>query len=170
MNARSATVSILAPNSLMLFVFLAIVPSNKNRLSIKRIVDDILKNKGKFNRTLDQVISDVMKTKNSYIEYDFSKCLNIILFFMKQENINHKYISYIVDNILNNINYLYYKNKPIKRILKESGIYDRDIDTVYNYVKNCSEDVAEIREILKQEYNKYKDSISFLSRYSINRM
>ncbi len=143
---------------------------NKNRLSIKKIVDETLKNIGTFNRTLDQVISDVMKTKNSYIEYDFSKCLNIILFFMKQGNVDHKYISYIVDNILNNINFLYYKTEPIKRILKESGIYDRDIDTVYDYVKHCSEDVTEIREVLKQEYNKYKDSISFLSRYSINRM
>ncbi len=143
---------------------------NKNRLSIKRIVDETLKNIGTFNRTIDQVISDVMKTKNSYIEYDFSKCLNIVLFFMKQGNVDHKYISYIVDNILNNINFLYYKTEPIKRILKESGIYDRDIDTVYDYVKHCSEDVTEIREVLKQEYNKYKDSISFLSRYSINRM
>ena len=92
------------------------------------------------------------------------------MFFMKQGNVDHRYISYIVDNILNNINFLYYKTEPIKRILKESGIYDRDIDTVFDYVKHCSEDVTEIREVLKQEYNKYKDSISFLSRYSINRM
>lgn len=143
---------------------------NRNRFSIKKIVDETLKNLGTFNKTLDQVISDVMKIKNSYIEYDFSKYLNILLFFMKQDNIDHKYITYLVDNISNNIGFIYYKNEPIKRILKESGVYERDIDTVFGYVKNCGEDITEIRSVLKNEYNKYKDNVSFLTRYSITRM
>ncbi len=143
---------------------------NKNRLSIKKIVDETLKGLGAFNKTLNQVISDVMKTKNSYIEYDFSKNLNILLFFMQQDNVEHKYISYLVDNIANNIGFIYYKNEPIKRILKESGVYERDIDTVFGYVKNCGEDITEIRTTLKREYNNFKDKVSFLTKYSIDRM
>ena len=66
--------------------------------------------------------------------------------------------------------YLYYKNDPIKRILKESGVYERDIDTVFEYVKNCEEDVKLLRELLKANYTNYKDRVSFLTRYSVGRM
>ena len=116
------------------------------------------------------VIADVIKVKNSYVEYDFSKYLNIVLFFMKQDSVDHKYIDYLVTNVVNNIGYLYYKNDPIKRILKESGVYERDIDIVFEYVKNCGEDIKLLRELLKANYPNYKDRVSFLTRYSIGRM
>lgn len=83
---------------------------------------------------------------------------------------NHSYTNYIVENVLNNINYLYYKNEPIKRILKESGIYDRDIDVVYEYVKNCGEDINQIRESLKNSVTSFKNNVSFITLYSISRM
>ena len=143
---------------------------NMQRYSTKRIIEFTLENMGTFNRTLDQVISDVLKTKNAYVEYDFTKYLNIILFFMKQDGMNHSYTNYIVENVLNNINYLYYKNEPIKRILKESGIYDRDIDVVYEYVKNCGEDINQIRESLKNSVTSFKNNVSFITLYSISRM
>ena len=143
---------------------------NMQRYSTKRIIEFTLENMGTFNRTLDQVISDVLKTKNAYIEYDFTKYLNIILFFMKQDGMNHSYTNYIVENVLNNINYLYYKNEPIKRILKESGIYDRDIDVVYEYVKNCGEDINQIRESLKNSITSFKNNVSFITLYSVSRM
>lgn len=143
---------------------------NKNRFSVKKIVDITIEHIGTYNRTLDQVISDVMKAKNSYVEYEFSKYLNIVLFFMKQDGVEHVYVDYLVENILNNINYLYYKNEPIKRILKESGIYERDIDTVFAYVKGCQEDVNQIRDVLKDNFDAYKNDVSFLTRYSIIRM
>ena len=119
---------------------------------------------------MDQVIADVIKIKNAYVEYDFSKYLNIVLFFMKQDSVDHKYIDYLVSNVVNSIGYLYYKNEPIKRILKESGVYERDIDTVFEYVKNCGEDNNQIRAQLKENYPKYEGKVSFLTRYSIKRM
>lgn len=143
---------------------------NRNRFSIRRIVDLMLTNIGAYNRTIDQVISDVIKVKNAYVEYDFSKYINIILFFMKQDGIEHKYTNYLVENVVNNINFLYYKNEPIKRILKETGIYERDIDVVYAYVKDCGEDVNQIRDVLKSRVQDLGDNISFLSKYSIYRM
>lgn len=143
---------------------------NKNRYKVRQIVDMTIDNLGTYNRTLDQVIADVIKVKNAYVEYDFSKYLNIVLFFMKQDSVDHKYIDYLVSNVVNNIGYLYYKNDPIKRILKESGVYERDIDIVYEYVKNCGEDIKLLRELLKANYSNYKDRVSFLTRYSIGRM
>lgn len=143
---------------------------NKNRYKVRQIVDMTIDNLGTYNRTLDQVIADVIKVKNSYVEYDFSKYLNIVLFFMKQDSVDHKYIDYLVSNVVNNIGYLYYKNDPVKRILKESGIYERDIDIVYEYVKNCGEDIKLLRELLQANYLNYKDRVSFLTRYSIGRM
>lgn len=130
----------------------------------------MLQNPGSYKRTTNQVISDVIKVKNAYIEYDFSKYLNIILFFLKQDSVEHRYTNYLVENIANNINFLYYKNDPIRRILKESGIYESDIDTVYEYVKDCGEDINQIRAALKNVAYQLKDRISFLSRYSIDRM
>lgn len=143
---------------------------NRNRYKIRKIVDLTLENMGSYKRTLDQVISDVIKTKNSYVEYDFSKYLNIILFFMKKDSVDHHYIDYLINNLVNNINYLYYKSDPIKRILKESGVYERDIDVVYGFVKDCGEDNNQIRNELKRKYNDYKEEISFLTKYSINRL
>ena len=143
---------------------------NKNRYKVRQIVDMTINNLGTYNRTLDQVIADVIKVKNAYVEYDFSKYLNIVLFFMKQDSVDHKYIDYLVSNVVNNIGYLYYKNDPIKRILKESGVYERDIDTIYEYVKNCGEDIKLLRELLKTNYPNYKDKVSFLTKYSIGRM
>ena len=143
---------------------------NKNRYNVRQIVDKTIDNPGTYTRTLDQVIADVIKVKNSYVEYDFSKYLNIVLFFMKQDSVDHKYIDYLVTNVVNNIGYLYYKNDPIKRILKESGVYERDIDIVFEYVKNCGEDIKLLRELLKANYPNYKDRVSFLTRYSIGRM
>ena len=89
---------------------------------------------------------------------------------MKQDSVDHKYIDYLVSNVVNNIGYLYYKNDPIKRLLKESGVYERDIDTVFEYVKSCGEDIKHLRELLKTNYPNYKDRVSFLTRYSIGRM
>lgn len=143
---------------------------NRNRYKVRQIVDETIGNLGTYNRTLDQVIAEVIKVKNSYVEYEFSKHLNIILFFMKQDSVDHKYIDYLVSNVVNNIGYLYYKNDPIKRILKESGVYERDIDTIYEYVKNCGEDIKLLRELLKTNYPNYKDKVSFLTKYSIGRM
>ena len=143
---------------------------NRNRYNIKRIVDITLERMGSYKRTTDQVIADVIKVKNAYVEYDFSKYLNIILFFIKQDGVDHRYTSYIVENIVNNINYLYYKNDPVKRILKESGIYERDIDLVASFVKDAGEDISQIRDALKNTFHLFRNDVSFLTRYSINRM
>ena len=107
---------------------------NRSRLSIRKIIDSSLENLGTYNRSTNQVISDVIKTKNAYVEYDFSKYTNIILFFMKQEGIPSEFTAYFLEHIQNNVSYIYYKTEPLKRILKESGIYEKDIC----YVAHCS--------------------------------
>ena len=143
---------------------------NRSRLSIRRMVDLTLQNIGAYKRTTNQVISDVMKTKNAYVEYDFSKFINIVLFFMKQQGTTTEYTDYLIEHIQNSVSYIYYKNEPLKRVLKESGIYEKDIDIVAGYVKDCGEDVNMIRAKLKETYEQYKSQVSFLTRYSINRM
>ncbi len=143
---------------------------NRSRLSIRRMVDLTLQNIGTYKRTTNQVISDVMKIKNAYVEYDFSKFINIVLFFMKQQGVTTEYTDYLIEHIQNSVSYIYYKNEPLKRVLKESGIYEKDIDIVAGYVKDCGEDVNMIRAKLKETYEQYKSQVSFLTRYSINRM
>ena len=143
---------------------------NKNRYRIRQIVEETQKCLGSYKRSLNQIITDVIRVKNAYVEYDFSKYLNIVLFFMKKDGIDHIFINYLIENILDNIGFLYYKNDPIKRILKDSGVYERDIDVVYEYVKDCIEDNNQIRDKLKERYGEFKDKLSFLTKYSIERM
>lgn len=142
---------------------------NKTRLTIKDIVEKI-KNDRFYNGNINRAISDVIKIKNSYVEYDFYKYTNLITFFMRKQDVEFKIIQYINEKILNSIEFIYYKDDNLKKTIKDLGIYERDIETISKYVNAEFNDVQEIINEIKLQYKKFESAISYISKYVILKM
>lgn len=146
---------------------------NKQRLSIKDNIENIrniLQSDQYFQRTTDQIISDVIKIKNSYVEYDFYKYVNILAFFiLKLDNETNDAV-FLENEIINRINYTYYKDNPGKHALKELGIYEKDIDFISQQIPLDNLSLSDLQLSLAINYDKIKDGLSFISKYIITRM
>lgn len=142
---------------------------NKTRLTIKDIVEKV-KNDRFYNGNINRAISDVIKIKNSYVEYDFYKYTNLIALFMKKQNVEEKYINYINEKILNSVEFIYYKDDNLKKTIKDLGIYERDIETISKYVNENFNDVQDVINDIKQQYKKFESMISYISKYVILKM
>lgn len=146
---------------------------NKKRLSIRQNIENVqetLKGNSYFSRTVDQVVSDVIKIKNSFIEYDFYKYVSVILFFMEKDNICSEIKEYIQNEIIGRINYIYYLDQPEKRALKELGIFDKDIEIIAQKIKLDNLSLSELQLSLKTHYDEFENDISYVSKYIIRRM
>lgn len=144
---------------------------NKKRLSVKEIVSDVkeIAINDYFTKSLDEIISDVIKKKNSFIEFEFKKCLKVLAFF--DDKIGDSTLKNFIDTeLLSRIDYIYYLDNPRKRLLKELGIYDKDIDTLSKFINDDNIDISEVIMILKDKYDEYVNKISFISKYVINRL
>lgn len=146
---------------------------NRRRLSIKENIENIrsfIANNNYFKRSLDQIISDVIKVKNSYVEYDFYKFVNIIAFFIEKldsDTGNHKFLE---NEIINRINYIYYKDNPSKRALRELGIFDKDIEFISQKIQLNNLSLSDLQLALKINFDALEKGLSFVSKYIIKRM
>ena len=146
---------------------------NRRRLSIKENIEDVqlfISNNNYFKRSLDQIISDVIKVKNSYVEYDFFKFVKIISFFIEKLDSNTGNHHFLEDEIINRINYIYYKDNPSKRALKELGIFDKDIEFISQKIQINNLSLSDLQFALKINFDILKDNLSFVSNYIIRRM
>ena len=146
---------------------------NRRRLSIKENIEDVqlfISNNNYFKRSLDQIISDVIKVKNSYVEYDFFKFVKIISFFIEKLDSNTGNHQFLEDEIINRINYIYYKDNPSKRALKELGIFDKDIEFISQKIQINNLSLSDLQFALKINFDILKDNLSFVSNYIIRRM
>lgn len=144
---------------------------NKKRLSVKEIVSDVnaIAIDNYFSKSLDEIISEVIKKKNSFIEFEFKKCLKVLAFFDNKIG-DSTLKNFINSELLSRIDYIYYLDNPRKRLLKELGIYEKDIDTLSEFINDDNINVSEVIIILKNKYNEYVNKISFISKYVINRL
>ena len=94
--------------------------------------------------TIDLIISEVLKLKNSYVEYDFYKKTEAILYFMKLDNASEYLIKPIEEDILKVIEKKYFMNSPGKKMLKDMGVYDKDVNIISNQI---GENVNSIDEL-----------------------
>ena len=146
---------------------------SKQRLSIKETIENILRivqSNQYLQRTTDQIISDVIKTKNAFVEYDFYKYVSIISFFilkLERETIDSAFLE---NEIINRINFVYYKDNPGKHALKELGIYEKDIDFISQQIQLDNLSLSDLQLSLIINYDKIKDGLSFISKYIITRM
>jgi len=119
---------------------------------------------------LDSIISEVLKLKNSYIEYDFYKKTEAILYFMELDNVSENIKKPIEEEILRVIENKYFMHSPGKKILKDMGIYDKDINNISKIIGEDHSSVDELQSKIQENYEKVISKISVISRFIVEKM
>ncbi|MDE6586361.1 MAG: DEAD/DEAH box helicase [Clostridia bacterium] len=139
---------------------------NRNRLTIHKIVDDIVKASNTAN--VDFVISSVIKLKTSYIEHQFYAKLQIVQYFMKLGKMNQAYLEVLNDRILGAIEHLYFSSSKQKKMLLDIGIYERDVDDIIKIIGDDFDDIFEMKKRLIEHSRSL--NIGYISRYIIKNL
>ena len=140
----------------------------KNTNSVRAIIERVRKSFDKSD--LDSIISEVLKLKNSYIEYDFYKKTEAILYFMELDNSSEKIKKPIEEEILRVIENKYFMHSPGKKILKDMGIYDKDINIISKIIGENISSVDELQSKIQENYEKVIPKISVISRFIVEKM
>lgn len=138
----------------------------KSYENVKTIVNDTYKYCSKDG--IDSIINLVLKLKNN-LEHDFYKKAQVILYFMKLENASEKLKKLIEEKIIKTIEHKYYMHFLEKRMLKDMGVYDQDIDKITETIKNV-QSFDELLVELKENYKKIQPQISIVSRFVIEKL
>lgn len=136
------------------------------RANIKSIVDETIK--WFKDEDINDIIKRTISLKNSYIEYDFYKRIQVVQFFMKCEQLEGDFIAVINQKLMKNIELLYYINSPSRKMLKDMGIYEGDIENIINVIGDDFETVEELQKRIRNSYDSLF-SISIISKYVIDR-
>ena len=136
------------------------------RLNIRTIVNETMQSYSLED--INYVIKSAISLKNSYIEFDFYKRIQVIQFFMKCEHVDNRMISIIDHKLMSNIEMLYYINSPSKKMLKDMGIYEGDIDYIIGFIGDDFNSVEELRQRINNQKHRFVD-INVISRYVIER-
>ena len=79
-------------------------------------------------------------------------------------------IATLHERLMKNIEVLYYLNSPSKKMLKDMGIYDGDIDSIISVIGNDFSSIDDLQFLLAQNYDKLISEISIVSKYIISRL
>lgn len=119
---------------------------------------------------LNYIIGEVLKLKNSYVEYDFYKKTEAILYFMKLDKVQNNMIEIIEEKILRVIENNYFIHDSGKKMLKDMGIYEKDINEICEIIGEDFNSINDLLEKIKEKYDKINKSISILSKYILERV
>lgn len=133
----------------------------------KEVVDKVKSFESLKNASIDEVVAEVLKIKNSYLEHSFLVRCKIIKMFLKKENDSTSLINKIDNYFIKPIEEMYYLNAPYKKMLKSLGIYDTDIDKITNVIGIDYQDITELKDRLFRNKEKYFPNISFISKFAI---
>ena len=136
------------------------------RLNIRTVVNDAMY--WYEHEDINYVIKSAISLKNSYIEFDFYKRIQVILFFMKCERVEQRLIDVVNEKLMRNIEVLYYINSPARKMLKDMGIYEGDIELIIGVIDDDFETVEELQNRIRQARYRLND-ISIVSKYVIDR-
>lgn len=136
------------------------------RLNIRTVVNDAMY--WYEHEDINYVIKSAISLKNSYIEFDFYKRIQVILFFMKCERVEQRLINVVNEKLMRNIELLYYINSPARKMLKDMGIYEGDIELIIGVIDDDFETVEELQNRIRQARYRLND-ISIVSKYVIDR-
>lgn len=145
--------------------FIINILTYKNPTNVKKVVEKV--RKYYTDREVDNIISEVLKLKNSYIEYDFYKKTEAILYFMELDNVSEELKNPIKELIIKRIETKYFMKSPEKKMLKDMGIYDKDVDIISKYIGKEVNSIDELQVRMKESYKNFIDKISFMSRYIV---
>ena len=81
---------------------------------------------------------------------------------------DNRIIAVIDRKLMSNIEMLYYINSPSKKMLKDMGIYERDIDYIIEVIGDDFDSVEELRQRINAQRHRLVD-ISVISRYVVER-
>jgi hypothetical protein len=138
---------------------------DKKRTRLKTTINNV---RDRFsNVDIDFIITTTLRLKSSYIEYDFYSKLCLLIFFMECEEVDTKLINIIEEKIKKNIEFLYYTESISKKILKDLGIYEHDIDYIIRIIGNDFVDAFELKKRLSV-YRDQLSNISIVSKYIID--
>ncbi len=137
----------------------------KYRQSIREVVDTTLQYYK--NANLSDVINTTIRYKSSYIEFTFYSQVDLLRYFMECEQVSPSLISTLHERLMKNIEILYYLKSPSKKMLKDMGIYDGDIDNIIKVIGSDFSSVAELQSLLVRSYPKLNE-ISIVSKYVIS--
>lgn len=136
------------------------------RLNIRTVVNDAMY--WYEHEDINYVIKSAISLKNSYIEFDFYKRIQVILFFMKCERVEQRLIDVVNEKLMRNIELLYYINSPARKMLKDMGIYEGDIELIIGVIDDDFETVEGLQNRIRQARYRLND-ISIVSKYVIDR-
>lgn len=152
----------------MLKTYIINILTYKQPRSIRTTIEQVRKAFVKLD--LDYIISEVLKLKNSYIEYDFYKKTEAILYFMELDNVSENIKKPIEEEILRVIENKYFMHSPGKKILKDMGIYDKDINNISKIIGEDISSVDELQSKIQENYEKVISKISVISRFIVEKM
>jgi len=121
------------------------------------------------NENISSLINRTISLKNSYIEFEFYSKVCLIQFFMKCDKLSQYLTDTLHDKLLKNIEILYYINSPNKKMLKDMGIYDGDIDNIISIIGSDFSNITELQVLLKQHISEM-NNISIVSKFIIDRL
>lgn len=139
----------------------------KRRQSVREVVDATM---AAFKaEKIAKVINKTIRFKSSYIEFDFYSKVDLIRYFMRCDNIAQTLVDALHDKLMKNIEMLYYLNSPSKKMLKDMGIYEGDIDNIISVIGNDFNSVSDLQQLLSAHLREL-GGISILSKYIITRL
>lgn len=139
---------------------------NKKRHKLKTIINKTLEHS---KRTIDSIISSIIRFKYSYIEHSFYNGVSVIRFFLENDHVCEEFIEILDKKILDPIDYLYFSAKKQKKMLTDLGIYERDVDDIIKIIGENYDDIHTLKELLLQ-YSSSLKNLSYISRYVINNL
>lgn len=139
----------------------------KYRQSVREVVDAVM---NYFSSAkLSKVINTTIRYKTSYIEFEFYSKVDLVRYFMKCDKIPRSLIDTLHDRLLKNIEMLYYLNSPAKKMLKDMGIYEGDIDYIITIIGSDFSTISDLQQQLLKHYHNLSN-ISIISKYVISRL
>lgn len=88
------------------------------------------------------------------------------MYFMKCEKVEEKIIAMLDLKVKQNIDYLYFTESKAKRMLKDLGIYERDIERIIKVIGEDFNDTFELKSLLLKHKDRLKN-LGYLSQYII---
>ena len=139
----------------------------KYRQTVREVVDATMQFYSHAN--ISNVINTTIRYKSSYIEFTFYSQVDLLRYFMECEHVSPSLITTLHERLMKNIEMLYYLNSPSKKMLKDMGVYDGDIDPIIHVIGNDFSSIDDLQSLLKQNYSKLNE-ISIISKYIISRL
>lgn len=139
----------------------------KSRQSVREVVDATLLSYQKTK--ISKIINKTIRFKSSYVEFEFYSKVDLIRYFMRCDNVSPVLISTLSDRLMKNIEMLYYLNSPSKKMLKDMGIYEGDIDSIISVIGNDFTSLADLQNLLATHFHKL-GNISVVSHFIISRL